>query len=95
MSRKSSEEKILKETPEYVECQGWFGKELLQCRAYKKERKIEFRFTDAFARSCGAKDLDDLIRTHNLQHEIAIAGLPEWVELTKNGFRWEKKAILN
>lgn len=95
MSRRYRKVKILKDSPEYIECQAMFGKELLQCRTYKKDGKVEFRFTDAFARSYGAKDLNDLIRKLNMQHEVAITGLPEWVEVTRDSIRWEKKTILN
>lgn len=87
--------RTLKETPEYIEQEALLGIKRLQYRVYKKECKMEFRFTDDFARSWGAKDLDDLIRMLNMQHEVAITGLPEWVEVKKDSIRWEKKADLN
>ncbi|WP_289160493.1 hypothetical protein [uncultured Parabacteroides sp.] len=87
--------RTLKETPEYIEQEALLGIKRLQYRVYKKECKTEFRFTDDFARSWGAKDLDDLIRKLNMQHEVAITGLPEWVEVKKDFIRWEKKADLN
>lgn len=87
--------RTLKETPEYIEQEALLGIKRLQYRVYKKECKTEFRFTDDFARSWGAKDLDDLVRKLNMQHEVAITGLPEWVEVKKDSIRWEKKADLN
>lgn len=87
--------RTLKETPEYIEQEALLGIKRLQYRVYKKECKMEFRFTDDFARSWGAKDLDDLIYKLNMQHEVAITGLPEWVEVKNDSIHWEKKANLN
>lgn len=95
MNNKGRELKTLKETPEYIEQEALLNRNLLQYRVYKKECKMEFRFTDDFARSWGAKDLDDLIYKLNMQHEVAITGLPEWVEVKNDSIHWEKKANLN
>lgn len=89
------ETKIIKETPEYREQEGYYRGNLVQFRVYKHIDKTEIKFTDDLARAYGVKDVQGLIDKLGIRNEVAIGGIPEWIELTPNGIRWEGKMNIN
>lgn len=86
--------KVLKQTHKYIECEAEFKGIPLQVRYYRDNR-TKVRFTDAFAKANGYKDRIDFIRKHHAENAVILTGVPEWLEITREGYRWEKKIIQN
>lgn len=89
------ETKIVNETSEYKEQEGWYRGNLIQFRVYKRIERMEIRFTNDLARAYGLKDVQELIDKLDIRNEVAIGGIPDWVELAPDGIRWEGKMNVN
>lgn len=87
--------KKINNTPEYREQKGYYRGHLIQFRTYNHINKTEIKFTDDLAQAYGFKDVQELIDNLGIRNEVAIGGVPEWIELTPDGIRWEGKMNVN
>lgn len=86
--------KVMKRTSTYIEAEAYYQGYPIQIRYYNNGR-TKVRFTDAFAQANGYKDRMDFIRKHHAENAVIITGNPDWLEITPNGYLWEKKIIQN
>lgn len=88
--------KLVRKTTDYRFFETFYEGIRIELRQSESDGKVEFRFTDGFARANGYRNLTELIRECQAENEVAIGGMPEWVEYTREGIiRWEKMMFLN
>lgn len=86
--------KVLKQTSKYIEVEIEYNGLPIQIRHYRNNR-TKVRFTDAFAQANGYKDRIDFIRKLHAENAVILTGVPDWLEITSDGYRWEMKIMQN